>query len=172
MGTGMCCSVWGRNQRRAGSRAVPDCPEQPPRQQDLSLTHLFSFAHLACLGMASQDPRGERGQGPHGPSNPSLCPKAHLGLSSGWFFLFSGLTQHLLPQPPLWAQPSTSVPKEGPVHAMMHTPRTTGAQRARWLCRMAASQEMFYGAQVKQVKGPGVPARAGAAADTWVLKGC
>lgn len=62
------------------------------------------------------------------------------------FSLFSSLTQHLLPQPPPWAQLSTSVPKEGPAHGMMHTRRSTAPGHREpmepcWLCRTAAGRE-------------------------------
>lgn len=106
-GDTLCCP--GRNRRRVGSRAVPDCPEQPRGQWDLSVTDPFSFAHP----MWSQQTGTPRVGEDRDPIDPAILSAQGLGF--GCFF------------PVFWSDsaPATSVPQEGPSHTTMHTPRPT-----------------------------------------------
>lgn len=140
----LCCP--GRNWRHEGSRAAPDCLKQRHGQWDLSLTHPFSFA---C-------PTASREQtGTPWTQECSLCPKG--GCDLGGLPLFSGLTQHLPPQPPPWAQLSTLVPEEGDASTKGHREMTEPVGSARQLLPKRR-HEPCHGAHIKQVKGPGVPA--------------
>lgn len=107
---------------------------------------LYPILAASPTPRASAQQAGTPGVGedrdPTDPAIPSLPKSPSPGCNPGGFSLFSGLTQHLLPRPPPWAQLSTSVPREGPAHAATHTPRITAPGHGEATEPVAAGQEV------------------------------